>query len=113
VQEGLVHIASVATSPRHLPQQTHIDEALHEIFAVGRAEGAKLEEHDIDRVIDQFSRVPYDAPTSMWLDFKAGKKSELEQLTGYVVEKAAEHGIEVPTMRRCYEKLHAKAVGGG
>ncbi len=82
-----------------------LNEALHEILAVGRAEGAKLDESDIDNVIKQVSRVPYEAPTSMWLDFKAGTKTELEQLTGYVIDKAAEHGIDVPTMRRCYETL--------
>ena len=49
--------------------------------------------------------MPYDSPTSMWLDFKAGRESELEQLSGYVVKKAAEHSIEVPLMKRCYGEL--------
>ena len=82
-----------------------LEEILHEILAVGKAEGAKLDEKDIDRVIDQISRVPYEAPTSMWLDFKAGKKTELEQLSGYVVRKAKEHGIDVPVVTKCYERL--------
>ena len=82
-----------------------LDAILHEILAVGRAEGAKLKESDIEKAVDQVKRVPYDSPTSMWLDIKAGRKSELEALSGYVVKRGAEHGIPVPVMRRCYEEL--------
>ncbi|WP_300367908.1 2-dehydropantoate 2-reductase [Hydrogenimonas sp.] len=87
-----------------------LDAILHEILAVGRAEGAELGEEDIASVMKQVGKVPYDSPTSMWLDFKAGKKTELEQLSGYVVRKAEEHGIDTPVMRRCYGVL--KERGG-
>ncbi len=82
-----------------------LDAILREILSVGRAEGADLNEEDMANVIRQISKVPYDSPTSMWLDFKHGKPTELEQLSGYVVRKAAEHGIDVPVMRKCYETL--------
>ncbi|WP_201352630.1 ketopantoate reductase family protein [Hydrogenimonas urashimensis] len=84
-----------------------LEEAFREIIAVGAAEGAALGEEDLEMVRRQLERVPHDAPTSMWLDFKAGRKTELEQLTGYIVRKGAEHGIDVPTMHRCYEILKA------
>ncbi|WP_456451746.1 ketopantoate reductase family protein [Hydrogenimonas sp.] len=86
-------------------RRDELEAALGEIAAVGRAEGAALTEADIDNVFKQLAKVPYDSPTSMWLDFRAGRPTELEQLTGYVVRKADEHGIAVPVMRRCYETL--------
>jgi len=82
-----------------------LDAILHEILAVGRAEGAELNERDIEKVLDQVKKVPYDSPTSMWLDFKAKKPTELEQLSGYIVKKAKEHAIDVPVMAACYEAL--------
>jgi len=82
-----------------------LDAILREIFAVGQAEGAKLDFEDIENVLNQVKKVPYDSPTSMWLDFKAGRQTELEQLSGYIVKKAKEHNIDVPVMSCCYEKL--------
>ncbi len=86
-------------------------QALEEIVAVGQKVGAKLTKEDIEDVITQLGRVPFDAPTSMWLDFKKGAKTELEQLTGYVVKQADRFGIEVPVMRMCYEKLGGSSEG--
>ena len=82
-----------------------LETVLDEILAVGRAEGARLDEDDKAKVLEQVAKVPYDSPTSMWLDYRAGRPTELEQLTGYVVRKAAEHGIEVPATTYCYEEL--------
>ncbi len=85
-----------------------LDRILQEIAAVGVAEGAKLDEGDIERVREQVAKVPYDSPTSMWLDFRSGKRSELEELSGYVVKKGAEYGIAVPLMQKCYEELKSR-----
>jgi len=82
-----------------------LDAILHEILAVGRAEGAELDESDIEKVLEQVKKVPYDSPTSMWLDFKANKPTELEQLSGYIVKKAKKHAIDVPVMMACYGRL--------
>ncbi len=82
-----------------------LDEILHEILAVGKAEGAKIDEDDIGRVKEQVERVPYDSPTSMWLDFKSGGRTELEDLTGYLLKKGKEHGLQTPLLKRCYEEL--------
>ena len=85
-----------------------LDAILHEILAVGRAEGAELNEEDIANVMKQVAKVPYDSPTSMWLDFRAGKKTELEQLSGHVVRRGEAHGIPTPVMRQCYEGLKSE-----
>ncbi|WP_353662026.1 2-dehydropantoate 2-reductase [Hydrogenimonas sp. SS33] len=100
---------NVPMGPVLQKHRKELEEAFGEILAVGVAEGAKLGKEDVESVRRQLEKVPHDAPTSMWLDFKAGRKTELEQLTGYVVRKAREHGIDVPVMRRCYKILCEKA----
>jgi len=81
---------------------------LEEILAVGRAEGARLDHTDIERVYRQLEKVPYDSPTSMWLDFQAGRPTELEALTGKAVHLAQKHGINAPVLRESYEILRRK-----
>ena len=85
-----------------------VDRALDEIIAVARALGVSLGEAEKAKVIKQAQNLPEGAKTSMQLDFEAGKKTELESLTGYVVHEAAKHGISVPLMQACYEKLLRK-----
>ncbi|WP_456402521.1 ketopantoate reductase family protein [Hydrogenimonas sp.] len=89
----------------HRPE---LEAILEEIAAVGRAEGAQLGEEEIAGVLRQVTKVPYDSPTSMWLDLKAGRPTELEQLGGYVVRKGREHGIATPVTERCYRELRAR-----
>jgi 2-dehydropantoate 2-reductase len=85
-----------------------LDAMLDEIIAVGRAEGADIGEADKAKVLEQVGKVPYESPTSMWLDVKAGRRTELAQLGGYVLEKAEEHGIDVPVTRRCVDRLRGE-----
>jgi len=92
---------------KHLEE---LDAILQEILKVGQAEGAKLGFEDIENVINQVKKVPYDSPTSMWLDFKAGRQTELEQLSGYIAQKAKEHNIDAPVISNCYEKLKLNEV---
>ncbi|WP_457597285.1 ketopantoate reductase family protein [Hydrogenimonas sp.] len=108
----LISVMATLTSCHDAPMGAiladHRDEmegALAEVAAVGRAEGAKLGQEEIDNVFRQIEKLPYDAPTSMWLDFRAHRPTELETLTGYVVERAKAHDLEVPVMARCYEAL--------
>jgi len=89
-----------------------LDAMLDEIIAVGRAEGADGREADKAKVLEQVGRVPYDSPTSMWLDVKAGRRTELAQLGGYVLEKARKHGIDAPVTRRCVEMISSKLDEG-
>jgi len=108
---ALATLTSCHDAPMGAVVKKHGDELeaiLREIVAVGRAEGAELGEADIENVYKQLAKVPYDSPTSMWLDFQKGGPTELEQISGYVVRKADEHGIAVPVMRRCYEELRQR-----
>lgn len=78
---------------------------LHEILTVARAEDVLMEEKEIDKALSTASKLPLDAPTSLWLDIQAGRSNELESLCGYTITTAKTHHIPVPVMQKLYDKL--------
>jgi len=76
-------------------------ELLKEIANVAKDKGIDIEV-EIDKALETASKVPYDSSTSMYLDFKNGKKVELENLSGYI---ANYEGVKTPLMKKMYEKL--------
>lgn len=78
---------------------------LEEISRVGEAEGVSLGSKEIEKALETASRLPLDAPTSLWLDLRNGKENELDSLCLYPIETAKEHGISVPFMQKIYDKL--------
>lgn len=70
---------------------------LSEAVAVARAEGAELDEGDVDRSIEAFGFLVDDSTgTSMLYDRLAGLGTEHEAITGVLVRAARHHGIPVP-----------------
>ena len=67
--------------------------------------GAHLPEDIVPASIERQKMMPPSSTTSMHADFLAGKRSELESLTGFVVRKAEELGIDAPIYKMMYEKL--------
>jgi 2-dehydropantoate 2-reductase len=73
--------------------------AVAETAAVARAEGIALDDADLDAVVGFLSGMPAEKTTSTLQDLEAGRPFETDAITGVVVRKAAEHGIDVPTVR--------------
>ena len=77
----------------------HYDEAkelLQEIAAFAKEkEGIDIDD-EVQKALDTASKVPYNSSTSMSLDFQNGKKTELENLSGYVKK---------PLMQKFYKEL--------
>ena len=85
----------------------HFDEAkglLTEIATLAKAKGIAIED-EIEKALKTASSLPQDASTSMHLDFQNHHQTELETLSGYVVQEAAEHGVAVPLMQKIYRHL--------
>ena len=85
----------------------HKDEAeeiLNEIANVAHAKGIEIAT-EVQKSLDTASKVPYDSSTSMWLDFKNNKQTELESLSGYIVKEGMACGVGTPLMQKMYEKL--------
>jgi 2-dehydropantoate 2-reductase len=94
--------------PLGVVARDHYDELaqlLSEIKSVANAKGIALEEKNEQNVLARVSSVPFDSKTSMQLDYEAGKQTEVEALTGYIVREGQRLGIETPLMERIYQKL--------
>jgi 2-dehydropantoate 2-reductase len=79
-------------------------ELLEEIAAVAFSLNIDIKE-EVAKALEVASKLPYDASTSMHLDFSNQKRDELETLSAYIVEQADVRGVEVPLMRTMYEAL--------
>ena len=83
---------------------------MHECIAVGRAEGAKIDEGLADELLSNFKSDPHDLTTSMLMDRRAGRTLEVDARNGAVVRIGRRHGIDTPANAAMTAQL--KALGG-
>ena len=76
---------------------------LEELLLVANAEGAEIDRKVIDKTIHQLESLPFETTSSMHSDFRAERNTELQTLTGIVIDLGKKHGIATPT----YEKVFA------
>ncbi len=69
---------------------------LKECVAVGRAEGATIDDALVERQVEAFLAANGDEGNSMYEDRMAGREMEWNARNAVVVRKAARHGIAVP-----------------
>lgn len=69
---------------------------LREAVAVGRAEGAALNDDEAETILRTFLDYPPEAGTSMYFDSLANRPLEIEALNGAVISAARRHSIPVP-----------------
>jgi 2-dehydropantoate 2-reductase len=67
-----------------------------ECVAVGRAEGAQLDDSIAQKVLDGYRAQPPDSVNSMLADRLAGRPMEIDARNGVIVRKGASHGITTP-----------------
>ena len=80
---------------------------LHEAAAVARAEGATLADDEPARTLATLFTFSGELGTSMYFDRLAGRKLEVEALTGAIVAAGARHGIATPLNRALLALLRA------
>jgi 2-dehydropantoate 2-reductase len=80
-----------------------------ECAAVGRAEGAVLDDEIAQQVLDGYRAHPPDAVNSMLADRLAGRTMEIDARNGVIVRKAAKHGIRTPLNQMTVALLQALA----
>lgn len=78
---------------------------LEELLLVANAEGAEMDRSVIDKIIHQIENLPFETTASMHSDFKRGKNTELNTLTGIVLELGKKHEIATPTYEKVYNEL--------
>ena len=96
------HIGMGSIYAKHKEELTAV---FNEILSVAKAEGINLEEKDVQKALDTASKLPLDAPTSLWLDIQDGKENELETLCYYLIETADRHKLHLTLMQKIYDRL--------
>ena len=69
---------------------------MEEVAGLARTKEVNLETDIVERMLAVARTYQYDARVSMLEDLEAGKRLELEWLSGYVSREAARHGVSVP-----------------
>jgi 2-dehydropantoate 2-reductase len=69
---------------------------MRECVAVGRAEGAKLDDAMMERCIDVYRNEPRDGLNSLHADRLAGRPMEIDARNGAIVRLGRKHGIATP-----------------
>jgi 2-dehydropantoate 2-reductase len=84
---GIVHHDGVAEVVRAI---------VRECIAVGRAEGAVLEDSIADGIVERMRKGPRDAANSMLTDRRAGRPMEIDARNDVIVRLGRKHGITTP-----------------
>jgi 2-dehydropantoate 2-reductase len=84
---------------------------LAEVARVGRACEIRLPQDVEEQAWHRIASAPPSAKSSMQVDLEAGRRVELEQLTGTVVRLAREHGVPVPAFETLYPVLKLRSSG--
>lgn len=79
--------------------------AMREVVAVANAEGVALTEDDLAGMASLMETLDPAGMPSMAQDRLNRKPSEVEEFAGALIERAARHGILVPTNRWLYEEI--------
>jgi 2-dehydropantoate 2-reductase len=85
---------------------------VRECIAVGRAEGAQLEDGIAEAALAGYHAAPADSINSMHADRMANRPMELDARNGVIVRKGEQHGIPTPTNRMAIALLQAMTRRG-
>jgi|LGOV01.1.fsa_nt_gb 2-dehydropantoate 2-reductase len=91
--------------------ESELRDVLSEIIALANKKGINLSSKNLEDSISQAkSKIPYNATTSMLLDFRNKHKSEIDALTGYVCIEGDKLGVKVETIKSLYKWLLIKDI---
>lgn len=82
---------------------------LKEAISVAKADQVQIREHYFEEEYDRFLRLNEGSTSSLKRDMEAGRKSELETFSGYLIQTAKRLGVPVPVSERFYEGLKAQS----
>jgi 2-dehydropantoate 2-reductase len=86
--------------------EKHLDAVsalIDEVIAIAKNKGIPTDQHIKEKTIEKMKKLPPDTTSSMQRDFSNKKSNtELEALTGYVIETAQAMHIETPVYKKMY-----------
>ncbi|WP_336135057.1 ketopantoate reductase family protein [Natronomonas amylolytica] len=84
-----------------------------EVARVARAEGVDLSQAEAERAVERVAEATADNTSSMQQDVLAERRTEVDAIGGYVLERADERGIDVPVNATMTRLLRAWESGQG
>jgi 2-dehydropantoate 2-reductase len=78
---------------------------MEEVYAVGKANGVKLDDDIVERQYRFTMNLKPGAKPSMQLDLEAGKRLEIDALSGAIVRLGAAKGVPTPIHQTIYVAL--------
>ena len=104
-------VNGIALRPHRISQDPDIAAFMRglvaECVAVGRAEGADLDDEIVRRVVEGYQASPGDSVNSLLADRLAGGRSEYDARNGVIVRLGEKHGIATPLNRIATALLRA------
>jgi 2-dehydropantoate 2-reductase len=88
-----------------------VRDMVRECLAVGRAEGAVLDEALVEGVLQGCRNAPPDSVNSIQADRQAGRPMEIDARNGVIVRLGRKHGIPTPYNQMAVALLEAMARG--
>ena len=98
---GIAHHEGVAAIMRAI---------VRECVAVGRAEGAQLDDSMADQVVNHYRASPPDSVNSLHADRAAGRPMETDARNGVIVRLGRKHGIPTPINQMIVALLEAASA---
>lgn len=87
------------------------EQLVYEAYDVAVKKGVQVTKEHADAIVRRFREELKDnATSSLQRDVKAGKPTELETFSGYLVREAEKLGVAVPVSARMYEGLKKKTA---
>ena len=100
-----ISIGKILESEEHTAS---IKKLMTELLALAKTLNITLPADSIDKNFAVMNKLPYETTSSMQADMANNRPAELETLTGYVVKKATEHGMQLEPYAAMYELLSAR-----
>jgi 2-dehydropantoate 2-reductase len=86
-----------------------MEKIIRECIAVGRAEGASLDDSLVQTIVDGYRSVP-DSVNSIHADRLAGRRKEIDARNGVIVRLGRKHGIATPVNEMVVALLEATSM---
>lgn len=102
---GSVTRSTIGAYRAHPASRAMLRAAIAEVFALGRARGIPFADTAVDDALAFIDRSPPDGTTSTHRDFEAGRRTEIEALSGAVSRMGRESGVPTPTHDFLYAAL--------
>ncbi len=90
------------------PWRAQAEELLREALSVASAEGFPFSDAEADADLWKVVRATAENRSSMLQDLEAGRRTEIDAISGAVIELGRRHGLSLPATERIVGRIHEK-----